>query len=52
MRNFESGGLFGLIAATLMTAVIMSFVTGSHWHWFFILGGIAVGLMATRSIRC
>lgn len=51
MGSSESGGLFGLIAAMLMTAVIISFVTGSHWHWFFILGGIVVGLMATRSIR-
>ena len=51
MGNFASGGLSGLIAAILMTAVAISIVTGSHWHWVFILGGIAAGLLATRSIR-
>jgi hypothetical protein len=51
MGNSGSGGLLGLIAAMLMTAVAISFVTGSHAHWVFILGGIAAGLLATRSIR-
>ena len=44
-------GIGGIIAATLMTSAVISLVTGTHAHWFFILGGIGVGLMAVRSIR-
>jgi len=51
MGNSGSSGLFGLVVGTLVVAVIISIVTGSHTHWPFVVGGIVVGLMATRSIR-
>lgn len=44
-------GIGGIVAATLMASAVISFVTGTHTHWFFVLGGIGVGLMAVRSIR-
>ena len=51
MGNSGSGGLLGFVAGTLMVAVVISLVTGTHAHWLFVLGAIVVGLVATRSIR-
>jgi hypothetical protein len=46
-----SAGLGLLVFATLASAEIMSQITGSHWHWLFVIPGILVGLWAARSIR-
>jgi len=49
MRSTPGLGL--LILAIVASAEIMSQVTGSNWHWLFVIPGIIVGLWAARSVR-
>jgi hypothetical protein len=43
-------GIVAIIAGILLVTGIMTLVTGSLFDWLFVLAGIAVGLMAFRSI--
>lgn len=41
----------GLVLAIVAAAEIMTCVTGTYWHWNFVIPGILVGLWAAKSIR-
>ena len=44
-------GIGAIVAGVLFVSAAISLVTGTHAHWPIVLAGIAVGLMAVRSIH-
>lgn len=52
MPSSSTGGGLGVIVfGCIGVSVIITLVTGSCFHWPFVLGGILVGLMAARCTR-
>ena len=49
MRSSDSVG--GVVAGLIGISALMTVFTGSFLHWPFVLGGIAAGLLAGKSIR-
>jgi hypothetical protein len=47
----DGSGIFGLIVAMLVACEAVTLVTDSYGHWLIVLLGIAVGLMAAKSIN-
>lgn len=46
-----SGGIIGIIAATIVVSEIITLTIGTYVHWLPVLLGIVVGLMAVSSIN-
>jgi hypothetical protein len=44
-------GIGAIVAGTVGVSVIITLVTGSFVHWPFIVGGLASGLLAAKSVR-
>ena len=55
MPNFSStpggGGIAWIVTATVIASVLMTEVMGIYSHWPFVLFGLAIGLLAVRSIN-
>ena len=54
MRNHDLPGLAGLLEisiATVVTAVVISVVTGSVFHWLLMLAGLGAGWLGARAIN-
>lgn len=54
MSSRDIPGLAGIVlivVGLIAVSVLVSLVTGTHGHWPFVVLGIAVGLMAVKSIN-
>jgi hypothetical protein len=55
MPNFDSvpgaGGIAGIIGLFILACFVVTFVTGETVQWLLVPLGIAVGLVAVRSIN-